>query len=216
MYLIAPWNHSVAGRRWQTARRDDDDDDSEDARHARKCTRADEKSKVPGVASGRVAPRHFAPRRVALRSVPLCCVAVRFPYLVSCVPMCIGPPHVARRDVALRFRRERRRGAPPPLQAATRLPRMPPLPRRRCASATTRGAVLSPAPAGVWCLRLQSHDGPCAALFHIPACAGAGEGWRRTNLTLNPECGAARRDASRRNLRGSSRVRSCLSSSGVA
>jgi len=172
MYLyshlgITRWLLEDGRRGILAARRDDDnDDDSEDARHARKCTKA-EKSEVPKVASGRVAPRHVASRRVASRYVPL-----RFPYLVPCIPMCIGPPHVARRDVALRSRRERRRGAPPPLQAATRPPRMPPLPRRRCASATTRGAVLSPAPAGVWCLRLQSHDGPCAALLHIPACVG--------------------------------------------
>lgn len=46
-----------------------DDDDFEDARHARKCTKADENSKVPRVASGRVASRRVAPRHSALRSV---------------------------------------------------------------------------------------------------------------------------------------------------
>lgn len=54
---------------------------------------------------------------------------VAFPlYLVPCVPeMCVGPPHVVRRDVALRFRRERRRGAPPLLH---RLPASPCYPSR--------------------------------------------------------------------------------------
>ena len=192
MYLIAPWNHSVARRRWQADRWNSRDAARPQWRrqlrewrepHQKMYeSRWEERSAGDSFRSRRATSRRVASRRVALRSVPL-----RLPYLVPCVPTCIGPPHVARRDVALRSRRERRRGAPPPLQAATRLPRMPPLPRRRCASAaTTRGAVLlSPAPAGVWCLRLQSHDGPCAALFHIPACVGVGtgEGWRRANLT---------------------------------
>lgn len=96
-------------------------------------------------------------------------------------PICIGPPHVARRDVALRSRRERRRGASPPFSLPSRHPTtpvQPPQQWRRCASATTRGTYYRlPVPAGVWCLRLQSHDGPCAALFHIPAC------WSRRGMT---------------------------------
>lgn len=71
---------------------------------------------------------------------------------------------------------ERGAATPPPLFPSKPLPGRPQQ-RRRCASATTRGAYYRlPTPAGVWCLRLQSHDGPCAALFRIPACCGAGEG----------------------------------------
>lgn len=82
MYLIAPWNHSVARRRWQASRRG-----ATMTTPRTRATRenADEKSKVPEVTSGRVAPRHVASRRVAFRSVPLRCV-----FRISCrVSRCV-------------------------------------------------------------------------------------------------------------------------------
>lgn len=80
------------------------------------------------------------------------------------LPRCVLPPHVARRDVALRSRRERRRGAPHPLSTATlRKPRsLPPHPlfsfvspaARTCGASTTElplliaphGGVVPPPP----------------------------------------------------------------------
>lgn len=80
------------------------------------------------------------------------------------LPRCVLPPHVARRDVALRSRQERRRGAPQPLSTATlrkprSLPPHPPFrfvspPARTCGASTTdlpllvapHGGVVPPPP----------------------------------------------------------------------
>lgn len=127
--------------------------------------------------NGTVTPKMtsgFATRCVSRLSVAVCSRYVYWPTARG----------ASRRRTALQAREAPRR-LPSPFSLPSRHPAalvQPPQQWRRCASATTRGAYYRlPTPAGVWCLRLQSHDGPCAALFHIPACWRGMTAW--SNLT---------------------------------